>query len=627
VIGPEDPTEAYGAAPTQRIPGRGAAGRLVDLRPGAHVGPYELVRLLGKGGMGEVHLARDGRDGRKVALKLLAPDLLADAVAVRRFEREASCMARLSHRSLVRVLDAGRDGPRPYFAMEVVPGGRTLADALRLGLPVEEGLDAVEAVADALGAVHAARLVHRDVKPANVLLGDDGRARLGDFGIVRDEAGPRLTATNEVLGTPAFMAPEQLEGGAVGPWTDVYSLGALLGQVLGAPPPGPRRRRADIAAAARDRGVDAARALALEGVVRRACAVEPADRFQDVAALRAALRAARRVGRRARVVAPLVGGAVVVLALAATTLARRRPAPTPPVVSPPPARPAPTPLAPTPLAATAATTSGDVLPEGLVAGPGPGEVTARDGSVLVRVPAATFVMGHDGAWAPGEAARPDEGPAHPVRVDAFYLGKLEVTVAQYARFCAATGRDPPPRRIAPAHVRGAFEARDDDPVSNVTFGEARAYCAWAGLRLPTEAEWEYAARGTDGRRFPWGDAPATGAARLANLADARLAPLTEEGFGNVDADLDDGEAFLAPVGRYPAGASPFGCLDLAGNVAEWTDDLYGRYGGPPPRDDPGALRVVRGGAFDMSHPWCTTTARGALRSTAAAYFVGLRVAR
>jgi len=199
---------------------------------------YEVERTLGGGGMAIVYLARDRELGRPVALKVLAETLADDAQIRQRFVREARLAARLSHPNVVRVYDAGEEGGRPYIVMECVDG-ESVAELLR-----REGAQASDRVAE-LGAqacaglehAHRAGLVHRDVKPANLLLTEDGTLKVADFGIAHAVGGTRVTEVGTVLGTAAYLPPEQALGEAVTPASDLYSLGTCLYELLAGEPP------------------------------------------------------------------------------------------------------------------------------------------------------------------------------------------------------------------------------------------------------------------------------------------------------------------------------------------------------------------------------------------------------
>jgi serine/threonine protein kinase len=194
-------------------------------------GRYRLEVPLGSGGVAEVFRAFDERLHRDVAVKLFRGDV---ADQLQRHEEEMRTLARLDHPSLVTVLDAGTDDEthRPYLVMALVEGP-TLADELRFGpLPTTRVAEIGAALADALSYVHSQGLVHRDVKPANVLISADGRVHLADFGIARLVDSSHLTSAGEVVGTPAYFAPEQVTGEPVGPPSDVYALGLLLLECL-----------------------------------------------------------------------------------------------------------------------------------------------------------------------------------------------------------------------------------------------------------------------------------------------------------------------------------------------------------------------------------------------------------
>ncbi|HEY4428854.1 MAG TPA: protein kinase [Solirubrobacteraceae bacterium] len=202
-------------------------------------GRYELGAIVGRGGMGTVHRARDLVLDRTVAVKLLPAEIAEqDSSVGARFEREARAAASLSHDGVVAVYDTGEDDATRFIVMEFVDG-RSLADVLREDAPLggEQASAIVSRVAAALGAAHAAGIVHRDVKPANVMLADDGTVKVLDFGIARSLDGSTLTLDASVLGTAGYMAPEQALGGRADERSDVYSLGCLLYALLtGAPP-------------------------------------------------------------------------------------------------------------------------------------------------------------------------------------------------------------------------------------------------------------------------------------------------------------------------------------------------------------------------------------------------------
>jgi hypothetical protein len=199
---------------------------------------YRLVRMMGLGGMGTVWEAEDEILGRPVAVKVLSESLAAGERAVRRFEREAEASARLSGPHIAAVYDFGRSEGRPYMVMELVRG-ETLADRLtREGpLPPQEAARIATQVAEALEEAHAAGIVHRDVKPGNLMLTPAGDVKVMDFGIAAAAWAVRITTSGLVLGTPSYLAPEQAKGEKTTPASDVYALGAVLYEMVAGHPP------------------------------------------------------------------------------------------------------------------------------------------------------------------------------------------------------------------------------------------------------------------------------------------------------------------------------------------------------------------------------------------------------
>ena len=209
---------------------------------------------------------------------------------------------------------------------------------------------------------------------------------------------------------------------------------------------------------------------------------------------------------------------------------------------------------------------------------------SQDGNEMIFIPAGDFLMGSAGTDPDADA---DEQPRHVVYLDEFWIDQVEVSNHNY-RQCVEAGACSPPQLGS-----GLFSG-EDLPVVGVNWEQAAGYCAWAGARLPTEAEWEKAARGVDGRLFPWGD-EFDGA--LLNYCDANCVADWR------DFDTDDGYRYTAPVGSYPAGASPYGVLDMSGNVWEWTADWYAAdayarsiYKNPI-GPETGLQRVIRGGSW------------------------------
>ncbi|MCB5181387.1 Stk1 family PASTA domain-containing Ser/Thr kinase [Streptomyces antimicrobicus] len=267
-------------------------GQLLDDR-------YRIDARIAVGGMATVYRAVDTRLDRVLAVKVMHPALAADAVFVDRFIREAKSVARLAHPNVVAVFDQGTDGPYVYLAMEYVPGC-TLRDVLRErgALQPRAALDILEPVLAALGAAHRAGFVHRDMKPENVLIGDDGRVKVADFGLVRS-VDTVTSTTGAVLGTVSYLAPEQIESGAADTRVDVYACGVVLYEMLTGGKPHTGGTPAQVLYQHLHEDVPPPSAAvpglpaALDQLVARAAARTPEERPYDAVALLALVREAR----------------------------------------------------------------------------------------------------------------------------------------------------------------------------------------------------------------------------------------------------------------------------------------------------------------------------------------------
>ena len=514
---------------------------------------YKVERPLGAGGFAVVFLVRDLSLKRSLAVKVLSPDLITSKTVLERFRREAETVAQLSHPNIVPLHFIGQKDDLLYLAMACIDGG-SVADRLEKEgpLPVADASRIIAEVASALAHAHKRGVIHRDIKPQNVLLdGDSGRALVTDFGIART-ADSSLTATGMFVGTPTYLAPEQVTGEPSDHRADIYALGVMAYEIMGGHPP---FEGATPTAILMKRLAGPPEPLSkvrkdtppeLERVIDACLASDPEQRFQSASDIVAAL------GGDTTRTPTLSGGRTVKRPSKAWANPRYL------------------------LAAgvvVAAAVAGWFAWKGRAAGD-PTLASAASDTSMVLIPAGRYIIG---SGTTGPAA-----PQHAESLAAFRIGKHEVTVGEYNDFVTAG------RAVAP--WRGAMPV-PSLPVIRVGWSEATSYCAWRhrdGGRLPTEFEWEAAARGPEGYVFPWGNESKPGAA-------------------NVDWGTVLG---LTPVGTH--GATPAGISDMIGNVWEWTSSPMRAYpGGKPLADSLAAsYRVIRGGAYNTPAAIATSWLRG-----------------
>jgi serine/threonine protein kinase len=264
-------------------------------------GRYRVEGELGRGGMAKVYRGTDNVLGRPVAVKVLSPQYAQDANFVTRFRREAQAAARLNHPNLVQVYDTGSDDGVHYIVMEYVEA-KTLADYLTGGgrIMPERAVELAEAVCDALSVAHAQGVIHRDVKPANIMVTRDGHVKVTDFGIARVTTNETVEQTAAVLGTASYLSPEQAQGGAIDQRSDLYSLGCVLFEMLTGRPP--FTADSPVAVASKhvlEQPIPPSRlnpdiSPQLDAVAMRALAKNPDNRYQSAAEMKEDLERARQ---------------------------------------------------------------------------------------------------------------------------------------------------------------------------------------------------------------------------------------------------------------------------------------------------------------------------------------------
>ena len=572
----------------------------MTIQPGTKIGKYQILKLIGRGGMAEVYLARHMDLDMDVAIKLIRaerfpPEILQSVV--KRFQNEAKKMAQLSHPNIVRVIDYGTYQGVPYFVMDFLPGG-TLKRYLGKPMPYQQAAKLLMPISRALAYAHANGVIHRDVKPANILIGKNGELLLSDFGVAKvmdSEQTQGLTATGASIGTPEYMAPEQAVGKAIDYRVDIYSLGVILYElVTGRRPFIADTPMAVIIKQMRDPLPQPSRFVQglpekVEHILYKALAKDPKERYQNmiefsedlekysVSQLQSKIEEELEINKPTQKKEEIIyqkrpdvkekneqknisrkfeGWPIILLFISIVVL----------------------------IIIIKSINSSKITSvinieatnhEEIIAGVNKSKVSAIDNMTLMYVPAGEFLMG---STENDINAEEDEFPQHKVYLDAFWIDQTEVTNAQY-RLCVEAGNCQEPE-ITDFYNSEKFTKH---PVVYVSWNDAQGYCEWAGRRLPTEAEWEKAARGTEGQIYPWGD------------------DSPDNDFLNYYRNIGN----TTVVGRYTLGVSPYGLFDMAGNVWEWVADWYGAgyYGNSPTKNpdgpDSGALKVLRGGSWNM----------------------------
>ncbi len=517
-------------------------------------GKYRIQDEIGRGGMGVVYRAEHIIMGKAVAIKIIHPLLSLSSKFLDMFKAEARHAATFRHDNVLTVHDFGESDGRFFLVMEILEG-ENLKDLLERTKSVvpQRAFEMLCDICSALSAAHQAGIVHLDLKSENIYLvpeGDAQRVKVLDFGLaqLKEDASSEI-ADGMTIGTVGFMAPEQIKGTVVDERTDVYAIGVMAYQMLTGSLPFPGDSKEDILQAQlQGKVLKFPKTPVLttvpsetKKVILSALSVNPARRPQSVAEISAAFqhalsyirKAAGRYARRHKLGGHDVGA-----------------------------------NAPSLLGRLSAGLTRVLHPLGKTAGTASNPAGAPPG--MVYVPAGEFMRGSNRGPA-------DERPALPVNLDAFFIDVTPVTNLDYAKFVQATDHAPPATWKTVSFSPGAANL----PVTGVTWQDAVDYAEWAGKRLPTESEWEKAARGTDARHFPWSNH-------------------WEPTFANWGANPNlHGAASISPVGSFPRDRSPYGCLDMAGNVKQWTASWYKPYGPTDfkSNDFGEKFRVVRGGSY------------------------------
>lgn len=554
-----------------------------SLAPGTVIADCRIERLLGAGGMGEVYLATHLRLEKLVALKVLPSRSVGDPDAVSRFIREAKLAAKINHQNVIKILDVNHHGNDYFILMDYVEGSNLSEVVKKVGMPLpyRQALRLVQLAARGTSAVHECGLIHRDIKPANIMLTTKKNVILMDFGLVREVQGSDVTNPGAVLGTPAFMSPEQSRGEQLDARSDVYSLGSTLYYLLTAKLPFEGTQ------------IEVMIQLQQSQLPRPACEVNPYVPKAVSDFLRRVMTP-RREGRPSSAAAlaaeikPLLalsdGPSVEATDTADDSKLRTGPHSLPeaeidlvPLES---VRESPLdrakPYLPWALAAAAVLVVAIVLltrdrPQTVGTDPKGGpptkqEPVQRPGMVYILAGAVQIgntedelknlfrtVPLKDAQIALDNFLDYSIFPPRTEQVPAFWMDKYETTNAEYAEFMNATGHP------APAHWTGNRPpaGQEQFPVTNVSHSDATAYAKWKGKKLPTEKQFFRAFREDKAWLYPWGN----------QWDETRTVVYDNLAFNGLDR-----------VTATPKDVSPLGVLNLAGNAAEILRDPMNRDG-------------------------------------------------
>jgi eukaryotic-like serine/threonine-protein kinase len=579
------------------------------------IGDYEIIKSLGRGGFGSVWKATSST-GNIVALKILNPQVLDNARVVKKFFHEAMILAKLDHPNICKLLEFFPDGNNYAIVMEYIEGVelKKLLKDQDGQLPFDQANKIAKQSLEAFQYAHENGILHRDIKPGNIMIDKNGDGKIMDFGIAKIST----TATHDTAAkmlSVHYVPPERFDPKRnIDARSDIYSLALVFYEIytgrrafmveetsqimfchLNEIPDPPEKYRPDMP-------------HEISQAISKALEKDPDDRFNDFKAFSAAMEGAipipddatqavdvetikpepvsavdiekkKKKKSPALLIAAILPVILIGVFLAYWFFFR------------------PDPLPPTPV---------DELAYG------------KDKSIMRVIPKGHFQMGSDKYSA--------EKPVQKIYMDNYYIDKFLVTNAQFQKFVEETGYITDAEKAGGGMVRigrrwkkvkGAtwklpdgltpVEGRENHPVSQVSYNDASAYCKWAEKDLPSEAQWEKAARGPDGNEYPWGN----------------------QDPDDTMANFDNLIGTTTPVQDYEKGKSPYGMYDAAGNVYDWCKDWYGtgqRAEKNPTGPASGKEHVVKGGSFIEGTESLRSANRDRYKPDYSSYLFGFRCA-
>ena len=610
------------------------------------IGDYEIISSLGRGGFGSVYKAKSS-NGSMVALKVLNPQVLDNQKVVKKFFHEAMILAKLDHPNICRLIEFFPDGQNYAIVMEY-DEGTELKELLQQQpdglLPFDKAFRIAKQSLSAFQYAHDNGILHRDIKPANIMINKEGNIKIMDFGIAK-VAGAATHDTAASMLSIHYTPPERFDPSrVVDTRSDIYALGLVFYELFAGRRPFdvdetsqimfwhlneiPEPPEAFVSGLPQDVSL----------AIQKALEKDPDDRFQDFKEFSDAMGSGtpgvdysssldETTASEQTVVTSLVEPAAM------KKKAKKKKAEGMPLAL----------IAGIPAALAVLLIGGFFAYQIFLKGPAiPGtaqqetvnieykggvpnskgypEIThEKDNSIMIYIPAGEFTMGSD--------IYSFEKPVQQINLDAYLIDKYLVTNKQFKQFVDETGYQTDAEKKGTGQVKigkkwkefegaiwkmpdgnNSIDGKDDYPVSQISYNDAVAYCQWAGKDLPTEAQWEMAARGPGGGIYPWGDSAPDDT--MANFADSFIDETT-------------------PVTKYEKGQSLYGAFDMAGNLYQWCKDWYSAEGKEresknPTGPDSGTERVLKGGSFSEGSDSLRAPSRLSADPSSSSFVYGFR---